>query len=166
MGVRIHGGESKAPIYEGVNVKNLLTLALALSLLSTPISALANKKVNLPAVQPHATISSSSSSSSSSTDPIPNEIPSKKRWISEASSKLRKKAEASVKKMKAEDRTKVLKLLNGGKSYSLQKIRGIGKVRAAHVIKGRPYKTLDSVIDVAGIGEKTFANIIKHAKKL
>ena len=68
--------------------------------------------------------------------------------------------------MKAEDRTKVLKLLNGGKSYSLQKIRGIGKVRAAHVIKGRPYKTLDSVIDVAGIGEKTFANIIKHAKKL
>jgi len=68
--------------------------------------------------------------------------------------------------MKDEDRTKVLKLLNSGKSYSLQKIRGIGRVRAASVIKGRPYKTLDSVVDIAGIGEKTFENIIKHAKKL
>jgi len=60
----------------------------------------------------------------------------------------------------------MLNLLNKGKPDAIQKIEGIGKTRSATLIKGRPYKKLEAVVDITGIGEKNFANIMKHAKKL
>ena len=60
----------------------------------------------------------------------------------------------------------MLNLLNKGKTDAIQKIEGIGKERAATLMKGRPYKKLESVVDITGIGEKNFANIMKFAKKL
>ena len=68
--------------------------------------------------------------------------------------------------MKAADRSKALKLLNKGKIEDFQKIEGIGEAKAKHLMKGRPYKKVDAAINITGIGEKLFGNIIKHAKKL
>lgn len=134
-----------------------LIIALTVCLLGSPVSAQqAKKRVTL-------------GSSSSSSPPVLESVASstqKKYWIGKVSPALRRKAEASVKQMKSAERTKLLKLLNSGNTRSLQKIRGIGKVRASYIVKGRPYRTLDAVVDITGIGEKTFANIIKHAKKL
>ena len=67
--------------------------------------------------------------------------------------------------MKAGDRTKLLNLLNKGKSQDILMMEGIGDAKAKHLIKGRPYKKVDDAINITGIGEKLFSNMLKHAKK-
>lgn len=67
--------------------------------------------------------------------------------------------------MKAADRTKLLKLLNKGKVEDILMMEGIGKAKAAHLMKGRTYKKVEDAINITGIGEKLFSNMLKHAKK-
>jgi len=67
--------------------------------------------------------------------------------------------------MKSGDRSKLLALLNKGKSEDLLMMEGIGKAKAQHLLKGRPYKKVDDAINITGIGEKLFSNMLKHAKK-
>ena len=86
--------------------------------------------------------------------------------MSEATPALQKKAEAQVKRLKSADRSKLLKLLNKGKSEEIRQIEGIGEAKVKNLMKGRPYKKVDDAINITGIGEKLFGNIIKQAKKL
>ncbi|MDD5638313.1 MAG: helix-hairpin-helix domain-containing protein, partial [Candidatus Pacebacteria bacterium] len=45
--------------------------------------------------------------------------------------------------------------INSASSEELQKIIGIGPVLSQRIIEGRPYNSLDDLIKVKGIGEKT-----------
>ena len=67
--------------------------------------------------------------------------------------------------MKPADRSKLLTLLNKGKPEDFLKVEGIGKVKAQHLKKGRPFKKAEDAINITGIGEKLFTNMIKYAKK-
>ena len=67
--------------------------------------------------------------------------------------------------MKAGDRSKLLSLLNKGKKEDILMMEGIGTAKAKHLMKARPYKKVDDAINVTGIGEKLFSNMLKHAKK-
>jgi len=46
--------------------------------------------------------------------------------------------------------------LNTASEKELQSIKGIGPVLAARIIAGRPYKTVDDLLKVKGIGQKRF----------
>ena len=59
----------------------------------------------------------------------------------------------------------MLTLLNKGKAEDFPKVEGIGKVKAKHLMKGRPFKKAEDAINITGIGEKLFTNMIKFAKK-
>ncbi|TET71480.1 MAG: hypothetical protein E3J56_06565 [Candidatus Aminicenantes bacterium] len=46
--------------------------------------------------------------------------------------------------------------LNTATEKELQSIKGIGPVLAERIIAGRPYKTVDDLLKVKGIGQKRF----------
>ncbi len=49
--------------------------------------------------------------------------------------------------------------INKAKSEELQTVKGIGPAIADAIIKGRPYKKLDDLLKVKGIGDKKFEEI-------
>ena len=49
--------------------------------------------------------------------------------------------------------------LNSAPRDEIMKLPGIGEIKANRIIEGRPYKTIDSIIEVDGIGTKTLAKI-------
>ena len=75
---------------------------------------------------------------------------------------------ASAKKLTAKlttsQRTKLLALLNKGKSSDLVKISGIGETRAKAIAAARPFEAVENVTLVAGIGDLTLSKIIAHSK--
>lgn len=60
-------------------------------------------------------------------------------------------------------KAKLLDIANTGDDKALEAIPGVGAVKAAHIKKARPLKTVDDLILVDGIGEKTFDGIVKWA---
>ena len=60
----------------------------------------------------------------------------------------------------------MLVLLNEGSAKDLSAIRGISSTRAAAIEKARPFKTIDEVVLVRGIGKTTFGEVIEHARSL
>ena len=49
--------------------------------------------------------------------------------------------------------------LNTATEKELQSIKGIGPVLAARIIAGRPYKNVDDLLKVKGIGQKKLEKI-------
>ncbi|MBU1903730.1 MAG: helix-hairpin-helix domain-containing protein [Proteobacteria bacterium] len=49
--------------------------------------------------------------------------------------------------------------LNTATEKELQSIKGIGPALAERIISGRPYRTVDDLLKVKGIGPKKFENI-------
>ena len=49
--------------------------------------------------------------------------------------------------------------LNTASAEDLSELPGIGPKLAAAIVAGRPYKTVDDVVKVKGIGPKTLANM-------
>lgn len=49
--------------------------------------------------------------------------------------------------------------LNTASKKELQSIKGVGPVLAQRIIAGRPYRTVDDLRKVKGIGPKTLENI-------
>ena len=62
--------------------------------------------------------------------------------------------------------TKLLAFLNEASIQELAEIKGISTRRGAAIDKARPFESVDEVILIAGIGEGTFAELVKHGKTL
>ena len=74
------------------------------------------------------------------------------------------KAEMAAKSLTTAQRTKLLKLVNEGDDKALQAIPGVGETRAAAIKKARPIKEVADLMNVEGIGEEIYGEIIKYAK--
>lgn len=126
---------------------NLITLAALCALILSPAFG-APKKTN---------------TSSSKT------VPAKAAPAKEDKDKISSKqagARELVSDLTTTQKSKMLILLNEGSPEELSVIRGVSKTRAAAIEKARPFKTVDQVILVSGIGKGTFAEMIGHARGL
>ncbi len=77
-----------------------------------------------------------------------------------------KSAKKKTSSLTTSQKSKLLDLLNEGTGRELDAIKGIAKVRSESIIKARPFRAIDELILVKGIGETTFARVIEHAKTL
>ncbi|MCB1229056.1 MAG: helix-hairpin-helix domain-containing protein [Verrucomicrobiae bacterium] len=75
-------------------------------------------------------------------------------------------AQKLAKDLTSTQETKLLTFLNEASVKELTVVRGISTRRGDAIEKARPFKTVDEVILVAGIGESTFAQLVKHGKTL
>ncbi|MGC4015175.1 MAG: helix-hairpin-helix domain-containing protein [Luteolibacter sp.] len=122
-------------------------------------------------------------------DPAPKAAETKDKAAEAASKKEKKAAPAAAEKKKEEakpgesaadkallahaakssatltepQKAKLLDIANSGDDKALQDIPGVGEVKAANIKKARPLKSVDDLILVDGIGEKTFDGIVKWA---
>lgn len=62
--------------------------------------------------------------------------------------------------------TKLLAFLNEASVKELAVIKGISTTRGTAIEKARPFKAVEEVILITGIGETTFAELVKHGKTL
>ena len=91
------------------------------------------------------------------------------RNVPTASERLEMEKEAAQKLLSSlttTQKSKLLSLLNEGTDEDLIAIKGIAKTRAASIVKARPFKKVDEVILVEGVGEGTFTNVVAHGKTL
>ena len=75
-------------------------------------------------------------------------------------------ATQAAKKLTPTQKTKMLALLNEGDASALQAIRGIGKSRATALAKARPFKSVAQLVNVKGIGQTVYSDLLAHAKSL
>ncbi len=73
-------------------------------------------------------------------------------------------AEKLLASLSAPKRTALTKLLNSGTKEELAALPGIGVATAEAIIKSRPLKSAAHLVTVKGVGEKTFAKIVKSRK--
>jgi hypothetical protein len=98
---------------------------------------------------------------------IAAETPAKKKTAAKAeasSDSPSGKAQALTKSLTPSQRTKLLDLINTGDDKALQALPGIGETRAAAIKKARPFKDPVDLVNVDGIGDQSFAEIIAQAK--
>ena len=57
---------------------------------------------------------------------------------------------------------KLMEFINTASSKELQRIRGIGPVKAGNIIAGRPYKCIEDLLKIPGIGPKTLETIVQY----
>jgi len=70
------------------------------------------------------------------------------------------------KKVLIEDEDELLIMVNNADAKALRALRGIGKKLAVSVIAGRPYKTLDGLLEVKGIAKKRLDKIKSSIDKV
>jgi DNA uptake protein ComE-like DNA-binding protein len=75
-------------------------------------------------------------------------------------------AKQAANKLTPTQKTKMLALLNEGDSSDLEAIRGIGTSRAAALAKARPFKSVDQLANIRGVGEAVYSDLLAHAKSL
>ena len=101
--------------------------------------------------------------------------PAKGSKSSQDSAERRKKAEPKKERTRAQEavtqltevqRSKLLALLNGGTQEEIAEIKGIAKTKSQSIIEARPYKTVEEVVTVKGIGVATFSNLVSHGKTM
>ncbi len=61
---------------------------------------------------------------------------------------------------------KLLALLNEGSAGELADIPGIGETRAKAIAASRPFRTVDEIDLVDGVGNATYQKILSHGKSL
>jgi DNA uptake protein ComE-like DNA-binding protein len=83
--------------------------------------------------------------------------------LSAADQALVDHAKKSAAKLTPTQKKKLLDLVNTGDDKSVQELPGIGAVKAESVKKARPFKGIEDLILVDGIGEATFDGIVKWA---
>ncbi|MFP6872904.1 MAG: helix-hairpin-helix domain-containing protein [Verrucomicrobiales bacterium] len=75
-------------------------------------------------------------------------------------------AKKAAAKLTPTQKAKMLTLLNEGSVRDLVEIRGIGKSRAAALAKARPFKSVDQLANVKGVGKAVYTDLLSHAKSL
>jgi DNA uptake protein ComE-like DNA-binding protein len=73
-------------------------------------------------------------------------------------------AAKSSAKLTAAQKTKLLEILNTGDDKALNDLPGVGMIKSGHIKKARPFKGVNDLILVEGIGEKTFDEIVVWAE--
>jgi len=66
--------------------------------------------------------------------------------------------------LSSSQKSKMLSTLNKGSVDDLIKVPGLGDATIANIKKARPFKDVTDLGNVTGIGEKKFADIVKHFK--
>ncbi|WP_395741645.1 ComEA family DNA-binding protein [Prosthecobacter sp.] len=74
------------------------------------------------------------------------------------------KVEALAKTLTAEERARLLSLLNQGDTAALMALPGIGEVRAKAIQNVRPFTDVTDVTRADGVGEGLLAQMIAYAK--
>jgi len=103
------------------------------------------------------------SKSSSTSKTSKKATPAKKatgNWKVEASEADQGKAKKYAKKMSSTKRAALLKLINKGtKAEMLADLKGVGEKKVQYLVKGRPYKTVDGLVNINGFGVKTLETL-------
>lgn len=98
---------------------------------------------------------------------------SKSKKTAKASSKNKdenkiSKADAEAKELVSDlttsQKKKLLGLLNDGDLEALTAITGVGAVRAKAIMKGRPFKSIEDLREVEGVGNKVFGDVVAYGK--
>lgn len=76
------------------------------------------------------------------------------------------RARSLMAELTSTQKTKLLAFLNESSIKELAVVKGISTTRAAAINQARPFDGIDEVILVKGIGEGTFAEVVKHGKTL
>jgi DNA uptake protein ComE-like DNA-binding protein len=76
------------------------------------------------------------------------------------------RARQMIADLTSSQQTKLLAFLNDASVKELALVNGISTTRGAAIERSRPFEGIDEVILVKGIGEGTFAEIVKHGKTL
>ena len=71
--------------------------------------------------------------------------------------------EREVLNLEKDQQKKLLALLNRGSDEALNQVVGIVENRSEAIRKARPFKAIEDVRSVRGIGQRTFVNIVAHA---
>lgn len=71
--------------------------------------------------------------------------------------------EREVLNLEKDQQKKLLALLNRGSDETLNEVVGIAENRSKAIRKARPFKAIEDVRSVRGIGQRTFVNIVAHA---
>jgi len=79
------------------------------------------------------------------------------------SAELRRATEV-LNQLTTAQKSALTKQLNGGTKKELMSLPGIGDIIADNIIKARPLESAAHLITIDGIGEKTFADIVKSRK--
>ncbi|MCP4846478.1 MAG: hypothetical protein GY899_00845 [Verrucomicrobiaceae bacterium] len=87
-----------------------------------------------------------------------------KRAPSESARQIAAKQAAN--KLTTTQKTKMLTLLNEGDAGELEAIRGIGKSRATALTKARPFKSVEQLVNIKGVGDAIYSGLLAHAKSL
>ena len=83
--------------------------------------------------------------------------------LSEEDAALVANAKKSASTLTPSKKKKLLEVLNTGDDKALRDLPGIGPVKAISVKKARPYKAVEDLVLVEGIGQATFDEIVKSA---
>lgn len=69
-----------------------------------------------------------------------------------------------VKTLTPPQKMKLLDFLNKGETKALAGLPGVGKTRAGAIAKARPFKSIEELVKVEGVGLGVLEKIVKHAK--
>ena len=83
----------------------------------------------------------------------------KKEKVTAKEKEADKEKKKKEKKVLIEDEDELLIMVNNADAKALRALRGVGKKLAVSIIAGRPYKTLDGLLEVKGIAKKTMDKI-------
>lgn len=110
-----------------------------------------------------------STDSKAASKPAAESVESSKKDSKKESAKA-PTATAAEKKIAADltttQKSKLLTMLNDGTAKELVSIDGIAKVRSAAIVEARPFKKIEEIALVKGIGKVTFTKIVSHGKSL
>lgn len=74
------------------------------------------------------------------------------------------RAKVAALSLTAEQRYRLLEILNEGNESMLRSLPGIGATRALAIQKARPYIQVIDLLKAEGVGEQSLVDIVAHAK--
>lgn len=84
---------------------------------------------------------------------------------SPADKELRRYVQETTKRITYSQKKKLHTILAKGSQAELEKIDGIGEVKAKTIIAARPLLSVEDLANVSGFGKKTYGGVITWAKK-